>query len=252
MSKPQPPQHQPSAQQRPQQPPPERKPKPKPAPGGLRAAWRWLISAAIVFHMAGVFVAPWYLGLRTGEGFALPPRDSMGRTIPPDQVRPDQLRFEPPWLIDWLWFKFRHYDNLLFINHGYEFFSPDPVWNHLLQYEVYDAAGQKVGEGRMPDRRYQWPRLFYHRHMMLVEQSLDLPGSELEIADQLCDKHGGERVHLELIRHHLLTPQQVLDGVKLDDPRTYEVVREMDHRRRPKREPSDPGTEPIRIPGARP
>jgi hypothetical protein len=57
-------------------------------------------------------------------------------------------------------------------------------------------------------------------------------------------------VHLSLIRHHLLTPQQVLDGVKLDDQRTYEVVRELDHRRRPKRDgQSDPGTEPIRLPG---
>ena len=128
-----------------------------------------------------------------------------------------------------------HYANLLYINNGYDFFSPDPGVSHQIKYEVFNNAGEKIADGQFPNRREQWPRLFYHRHMMLVEQSRDPmaagQGWETAIAERLLEKHDGDRVRLAMIRHHLLTPQQVKDGGRIDAPTTYEEIGVMEHHR---------------------
>lgn len=238
MSKsPQPPM--PQAQPRPQPQPPERKPKPpKTASGPWGPFRRIAISVLVSAHLLAVFVAPWALGLRTQELFYLPPRDFQGRTIPVEQRRADQIHFVIPVMAEALYRVCSHYNDLLYINSGYEYFTPDPVWSHLLRYEVFDAAGQKIAEGQMPDRRDQWPRLFYHRHMMLIDQTIDMPNSDYYVATRLLDRYNGERVHMQLIRHHLLTPKEVMDGKRLDDPSTYEVIGELDQvRGRPKPPP---------------
>jgi hypothetical protein len=127
---------------------------------------------------------------------------------------------------------------------------------------VFDAGGQPIANGRLPDRRDQWPRLFYHRHMMLVDQMLTdesgdspLAGAAFRVAERLLEKHGGETIRLTLVRHNLLRPEQVKEGMKLDDPSTYEVRLVMDHRRgdqppAPRR--PGPGGEQVGIPGAAP
>jgi hypothetical protein len=193
----------------------------------------------VVFHLTAVFSAPWFLDLRGREFYALPPRDAQGRTIPPDRVRPSDLKFELPVLADKLAQITTHYNNLLYLNNGYEFFTPDPVFSHIIEFTVFDAANQPIAEGRFPDRHYQWPRLLYHRHMMLAEQSSDpelagdsrREGAPLKIADWLLAEHKGERVTLRYVRHHLLQQEDVLGGKSLTDRSTYEVVGELERRR---------------------
>jgi hypothetical protein len=213
--------------------PPKPKPPRKPSPWPWGLFRRIVVSVLLSWHLLAVFVAPWFLDLR-GEGFALPPRDAQGRTIPRNLVRPEQLVGEPPVLAIWLYDAVRHYADLLYINNGYEFFSPDPIWSYLLKYEVFDAQGQVLAEGRIPDRRDQWPRLFYHRHMMLVEQAGDeaMRGADAHIAQRLLQKHRGEVIRVQVLRHHLLTPRDVAAGKRPDEPSTYEVIESREYRRR--------------------
>jgi hypothetical protein len=216
----------------------KQKPKAKPKPP---SAWTWgpaarvLASAAILFHLLAVFAAPWNIQL---TGAVVPmvepggmPRDAQGRLVPPEQMKQEmwQRPLLPRLLNQNL--VIRHYSNLLYINSAYNFFSPDPGVSHLIRYEITNDKGEKVAEGQLPDRRDEWPRLLYHRYMMLVEQSNDVdrigarpPNWEYRIAEQLMRKFGGTQIKMTLLRHHLLTPQQVKAGARLDAPSTYEVL----------------------------
>ena len=51
------------------------------------------------------------------------------------------------------------------------------------------------------------------------------------VADRLMEAHGGARARLQLVRHHLLAPQQVLDGQRIDSEGTYEQLDLIEHRR---------------------
>jgi len=225
----------------------EAKPKPKPK-AKSSSPWPWprfvrvLASLAIVFHLTAVFTAPWYLQLYMK---AVPmvepgglPLDQYGRPLPPDQVTPATFPHQLP-VFPWIFAKnLRHYANLLFINHGYDFFSPDPGVSHLIRYEVYNNAGEKLASGQLPHRREQWPRLFYHRHMMLVEQLFEPLGDDSQarsslyrIADRLMEYYDGDAARLYLLRHHLLTPQQVREGQRIDAENTYEQLEVIEHRR---------------------
>jgi hypothetical protein len=162
------------------------------------------------------------------------PRDAYGRPIPREQLAnyPMQTPVFPRLLTDALWY----YTNLLYINNGYDFFSPDPGVSHLIRYEIFTDAGEKIAAGQFPNRGEQWPRLLYHRHMMLVEQSHEpMPGMpqgwEYRIAERLLEKYDGDRIRLVMLRHHLLTPQQVLEGQRIDGETTYEEIGVLEHRR---------------------
>jgi hypothetical protein len=225
----------------------EAKPKPKPAKLKTPSPWPWgpfvrvAATLAILFHLTAVFTAPWYIQLwPTIVPMVEPggvPRDEYGRELTLDQMRqmryPEQIPVLPRILNKTL----RHYANLLFINHGYDFFSPDPGVSHLLKYEVFNDAGEKIASGQFPHRGEQWPRLFYHRHMMLVEQMFEPGGggdvrAALErIANRLMVAHDGTQSRLQLVRHHLLTPQQVLAGQRIDSEGTYEQLDSMEFRR---------------------
>jgi len=61
------------------------------------------------------------------------------------------------------------YVNLLYLNHSYFFFAPNPGPNHLVRYELEFTDGRKPEVGEFPDRKTEWPRLLYHRHFMLSE-----------------------------------------------------------------------------------
>ncbi len=227
-------------------------PKPKaakspraPSPWPWRPLSRVAASLLIVFHVVAVFAAPWFI--QTSDIFepALPPgripRDAQGREIPPDQLDPREYPPQRPIFLELLasretrfpilW----HYANLLYINNGYDFFSPDPSVSHLIRYEVFDQAGGSIAKGTLPDRREQWPRLLYHRYMMLVDQSSDprnaTIGWETKIADRLLDAHAGDHVRLVKVRHQLLTPAEVLAGRRLNEDSTYEELGVLDRRR---------------------
>jgi hypothetical protein len=229
--------------------------KPSPWPWG---PWRRaLFSLLIVFHVTAVFSAPWFIQMQDIFEPALPPgrvpRDAAGRAIPLEQLDPRQFPPIRPVLaqalaspdskLPLIW----HYANLLYINNGYDFFSPDPSVSHLIRYEVFDKEGQSIAKGELPNRQQQWPRLLYHRYMMLVDQS-NAPinaetGWEARIADRLLEYYDGETIRLIKVRHHLLMPQEILDGRRLNEDSTYEVLGQMDQRRQPK--PVEPVSEPL-------
>jgi hypothetical protein len=204
-----------------------------------------LASLLIVFHVTAVFSAPWFIQMSDVFEPALPPgrapRDAQGRVVPLEQLDPRQFPpirpIVPEALAGYdtrfpiLW----HYANLLYINNGYDFFSPDPSFSHLIRYEVFDANNKPIAKGEFPNRLQQWPRLLYHRYMMLVDQS-SAPrnaalGWENKVADALLTEYDGARVHLVKVRHHLLTPDEVRAGRRLNEDSTYEVLGEMDRLR---------------------
>jgi hypothetical protein len=114
-------------------------------------------------------------------------------------------------------------------------------------------------EGRVPDPQKSWPRLIYHRQFMITERlfsgfTLIAPGPAPEylnadekqewdqrnrvareqverlakgLARQLLKEHGGQRVRLTLQEHALAFPADVMNGMRLNDPRLYFNVTEL-------------------------
>jgi hypothetical protein len=110
---------------------------------GLSPIAKFAISAALVFHLLAVFVAPFSFASRVGSG-ASP-------------------------LADGLMLVFRPYIDPLFLNHGYFFFAPNPGETHLVRYRLEFADGREPVVGVFPNLQEEWPRLLYHRHFMLSE-----------------------------------------------------------------------------------
>ena len=194
--------------------------------------WRWLVSLLIVMHLTAVFSAPWDLATSDAlpPGF-IPSTDAAGRPQPPPRDSVIwQRKLVPPALHSF----FHDYLNLLYLNHGYEFFAPDPAGTHIIDYQVTKADGTVV-EGRFPSHDEHWPRLLYHRHMMLSEQTQMPamgPRSGEHYADHLATLHGGNS-RLQLKVHLLLPPHRVAAETPLDAPSTYEFIGEVQGSPRP-------------------
>jgi hypothetical protein len=270
MSKPLPPRPEPaSAEKRPATAAAAPKPKPpkKPSPWPWGPWLRALVSLLLAFHVVAVFSAPWVLQYRNEEPPWPPDRPWLyenGRMVPRDQVSraehpplrtvlPEALAGpESPFPLIY------HYTNLLYINNGYDFFSPDPVGSFIVRYQVLDTMGQPIKEGAFPDRNVQWPRLLYHRYMMLADQAMGA-GARTEkwkqlIAERLLKEFHGASVRLTVQRHHLLTPAEVLEGHRQDEPWTYQELNKSTHAPRLP-SPADGAaarggaSEPVAIPG---
>ena len=128
------------------------------------------------------------------------------------------------------------------VSHGYAFFAPDPGPGHIIEYELRFADG-RTERGKIPDSNQHWPRLRYHRHFMLSEQLAALWEDEpprpdnprFEIIWQqdhmrwerqrndfqkransygrhLLNISGANEVEMHLMRHHLLTPEELAGG----------------------------------------
>ncbi len=134
---------------------------------------------------------------------------------------------------------YRPYIEAAYLNHGYKFFGPDPGPSHMVRYELELADGGSR-KGTFPDRGEHRPRLLYHRHFMLSEFVMALSGPadpRLEwekqplsegqrvyarsYARHLLGKHQANRVTLYFVEHLIPSPEEVLGGMKLDDPRLY-------------------------------
>lgn len=173
------------------------------------ATWsRWvrvLVSVAIVWHLFAVFITP----------FSIPPYTS-------GLVQRLALSNYVTWYI-----------RPLYLNQGYHFFAPDPEATYIVRYRVVGADGKEI-LGQLPDLDKQWPRLRYHRYMMLANQAqLTLRGEPVEqrvramlrvYARELLREYEGTEARVEHVVHNILRPADVLDGTKLDDPRTYQVL----------------------------
>ena len=129
----------------------------------------------------------------------------------------------------------RWYADPLNLNIGYGFFGPDPGPSILVEYEVFNDAGQSIKEGKFPDPERIWPRLRYHRYKMLADQ-LEAPGFPEDrrgfvlnkFAHQLIREHDGAsavvtEVEHDLVRHHEWLGDEELGvaGKSLDDKSLY-------------------------------
>ena len=207
---------------------------------GLHPLLRSLISFLLLLHLAGIFLAP--MATSIGEAYSIFP--DRGRSFraanaaagdanqpPAEQGRGVEAAADLAPTVDsqtsanlWLLQKLEPYLDACYLNHGYNFFAPDPGVSLLIRYTIEREDGSPY-EGTFPDVRKQWPRLRYHRHFMLSSHSVGLPeGTANAFGQHLLRTYQGQKATLELVRHRLLTQQEVLDGKTLDDPSTYEVL----------------------------
>ena len=105
----------------------------------LSRHWRMAISALLVFHLAAIVAPP--LAFQTRPS---PPVNAMFSTL-------------------------RWYIDVLYLNHGYAFFAPEPEPSNLVEYTVEFDDGRSPITETFPDIDRHWPRLLYHRHFMLSE-----------------------------------------------------------------------------------
>jgi hypothetical protein len=162
-------------------------------------ALRWAVNSWLVFHLSAIIIAP-------------------------ASVAPSSELVESTWKI------FQPYLEFMFLNHGYHFFAPEPAPSTLISFEAERADGTTVA-GHFPSRK-SIPRLLYHRHFMLTEhlhaaQLRDAPDELLDewvksYADHIRAKYGAVRVKLTGHVHGIPSREDVRNGIKLNDPASYE------------------------------
>lgn len=174
---------------------------PPPGRTGRRLARR-AVNLWLVFHLAAVVIAP---------ASVSPSSDLIGSA----------------------WEVFRPYLDVLYLNHGYHFFAPEPSYSKLLSFEAERADGTTV-RGRIPDRATA-PRLLYHRYFMLTEHMSDEEGDDgrplrdeerplfESYARHLGQKYHARKVTLTRQKHHLPDIEWFRDGGELDVPEAYEA-----------------------------
>lgn len=116
------------------------------------------------------------------------------------------------------------YNQLLFLNHGYHFFAPDPGPSTLISYQI-DRPGNTPIQGRIPDVSIA-PRLRYHRYFMLAENIWGFPESMQEqvfraYAKHFAAKHDADQVQLNVISHRPSSISRILAGGQLSDPEMF-------------------------------
>lgn len=108
--------------------------------GGWSGAIRGLVSLCLVYHVLAMFVSPW----------AVPPTSELAVMVQRCVA---------------------HYQTLLYLNHGYRFFAPDPGPASVVEYQIERTDGSRL-QGLFPDRQAinrDYPRLNYHRWFMWSE-----------------------------------------------------------------------------------
>ena len=118
------------------------------------------------------------------------------------------------------------YNELLFLNHGYHFFAPDPGASTLISYAV-PRPGDAPVVGRFPNLSIH-PRLLYHRYFMLAENLWafdDETQAEIQkaYARHFSTLHDSSVITLNRISHEPSTILRIQAGGKLDDPETFAV-----------------------------
>ena len=193
---------------------------------------RLLLSVLFLTHLAGIFLAPMRASI--SDAYRIPNRGAAFRTPVAANAQAGELPTPEPdrapitaetsanvWVHD----KLEPYLNACYLNHGYNFFAPDPGASLLIRYTVEREDGSQF-EAVFPDLKKQWPRLRYHRHFMLSSHSWSVlpPEAANAYARHLLRVHNGQRITLELLEHRLLSEAEVLEGIPLDDPSTYVVL----------------------------
>lgn len=126
------------------------------------------------------------------------------------------------------WIPVGPYLSVLYLNHGYHYFAPEPGDATLLGYTLEFADGRSES-GRLPNRGIE-PRLLYHRHFMLTEQMQVFNDDiDAQLQEKWCRtyalalgrKYGAAKVTLSKVRHRVPTMERVRGGGKLDDSDLY-------------------------------
>jgi len=162
----------------------------------------------------------------------------------------------------------RWYSDPLYMNHGYHFFGPDPpIGGQIIRYEVRAEDGRTIAEGEFPNLQQQWPRLWYHRHMMLADQAAGMtvfgdPERDRRLmltayARHLLQKHDGAEARIENVLHLSLypadvrgdvNPQRPTDPADPSDPRFYRTLMTVVQRTSDLDIPLLPAAPPRRVP----
>lgn len=209
----------------------ESNPKPAPSAADARTVHSWslrrrlLVSLLVTLHLLAVFTAPFTFAA-SGPESASPFAIGLMNVVRP-------------------------YIDMMYLNHGYFFFAPEPGPSHLLKCRLEFDDGREDLELTFPDRNQQWPRLLYHRHFMLAEQlqSSFVPANPPEDApreireawrrdrefyetrkrsfeEHLLHRHGAARVTLVRVQHRPPPHAAVLRGMPLTDPALYRELPE--------------------------
>ncbi|MDA1015127.1 MAG: hypothetical protein O3A00_11830 [Planctomycetota bacterium] len=156
---------------------------------------KWIVSVCLMYHLSAIALAP-------------------------ASVSPSSPLFQDSWAAC------RHYLQIMYLNHGFHFFSPEPGGSTLLEYEITARDGESFVE-RIPRKEIE-PRLLYHRHFMLTEFIPWVPdrlkSRWLEsYARHLQHRHDAATVRLTIVRHNLVELGPFTEGEsKRDDPETFE------------------------------
>lgn len=155
---------------------------------GFKAANVWLC-----VHLVGIFVTPATVG----------PSSRTARAV---------WQYVGPYL------------QVIYLNHGFHYFSPEPGGSNLLEYTLTFPGGREVTE-IVPNRDIA-PRLLYHRHFMLTEvlgNSDEAMQQKLAhtYARHLARKYGAESARLTLVRHELTRMPRIRAGGQLTDEDLY-------------------------------
>ena len=184
--------------------------------GRLGLGVRLLVTVALLWHLAAVFMA----------ALSVPPSSPLASVIAQRGMQ---------WYLD-----------MLAMNRGHHFFAPTPPAGVLVRYELVDADGKTI-IGEFPNKKEYWPRLRYHRHFMLADQaSVESEDANVRkvatekylkaYARHLLRAYDGEQIRIKRVIHWVLPPPMFRPPEqrdwKLDHPRTYEVQLEVVQQRR--------------------
>jgi hypothetical protein len=186
---------------------------------------RIIISLFICWHLLAVFMAP----LSVSVSMATEP----GR--PDDQLPIEILVAQKPpmqWYLD-----------ALYLNHGYSFFAPEPGIGYLIHYDLLDGRGGVVKQGSFPDSKQIWPRLRYHRFLMLASQCEVPAATESEAKrwqqiilacyarELLRENSDCQAARVQRIDHIPLFQREALQNMRPDDPTKFKREAEVVERR---------------------
>lgn len=116
------------------------------------------------------------------------------------------------------------YSAVLFLNHGYHYFAPDPGSSTLIGYSM-TRDGDTAISGRIPDPAI-FPRLLYHRYFMLAENIWAFPEPTQKAMLEAYARHfarqsGTGRVALSRISHQPSSIARIQAGGLLSDSETF-------------------------------
>lgn len=184
---------------------------------------QWIVSGMLAFHILAVFMPPFAFQTAPVQGMGSPVADAALQVLAP-------------------------YVDLMYLNHGYAFFAPDPGPSHLVRAKLEFADGREATEITFPDLERHWPRLLYHRYFMLSEHLHgafvpEEPPQDLvdatqpeewqfvrrmyearrtAIEEHIKARSGADRVTLQRIEHRLLQPFEFVSlGKRPGDADTY-------------------------------